>query len=355
MCIAIYKPRNTSIRTAHFKSCFKSNPHGAGFALALGDGKMQVEKGFFKIEDFLKAWDALDTHAVPALIHFRVATHGTINEDNCHPFPFTGGDGQEMAAIHNGVLGEFGRRSRDCKDDKSDTRMFTEKVLAKIADKDPDSFFKIPQIKEFIEVGIGRGNKVVVLRADGDFQIFNEKLGEWAQEDGGKVWYSNSSYKTWTGDQEGYFRGRRVGPSESGRVAASATGAGPFLLPRPTSVAAGADGVPPNSWGAGVLACNEGKPYVAAAPDLWKEGYRSTVEKLFDDPIWYEGYADAVVGLQARNLKSGTPYERRGATLYTSGYQWGEWELSECADDAARERLAEEVVAGYADPPKVSK
>ena len=351
MCVAIYKPANCSIRTAHFLESFRCNPHGAGFSLALGGGKMLTRKGFFKVEDFLAAWDEQETHATPALIHFRVATHGSQKEENCHPFAFVAKDGQEMSAIHNGVLGEFGRRSRASLDDKSDTRLFVEKVLAPVALQDADLFFHVPAAKTFLELGIGQWNKVAILRADGAVQILNESQGEWVQEDGGKVWYSNNSYKT-SKDQEGYFRGRRrLGPDDPGPVESGATGgvgqmgSGPQLL---LPAAGPANTIDPrlfqDCWVSGGMACREGVPYDPQLGASWREGFMDALQGLFDDPIFYEGYSDAVFEFPMRDLKQETGVQQSASKKYDAGFRWGQYELAQLPSAQARQELAEEVL-----------
>lgn len=103
MCIAIYKPAGKRIPLEYLEESFKYNPDGSGFAWA-EDGEVTIVRGMFTYEDFLKEWkdhDQLISHN--ALIHFRIATHGSIDKENCHPFPL-----KEGALIHNGVFSGLG-------------------------------------------------------------------------------------------------------------------------------------------------------------------------------------------------------------------------------------------------------
>lgn len=362
MCVAIVKPKGVAIRTAHFASCFKANPHGAGFAIARGGGKVEVSKGFFNVEDFFKAWDATDTRDFDALIHFRVATHGKISKDNCHPFHFKGKDGNEFAAIHNGVLSEFGRRSRSAiKDDKSDSRLFTEKVLTPIALHDPDALFENRPVKTFMEVGIGKWNKVCILDSTGRFNILNEGQGDWIQEDGGKVWYSNDSWKLYSGDQEGRFRGRTMGPNESGGVVGRVGEGKQLLLPKPGEAAGGGEviqlPIKANSYIAGKLAAQHAEPFDEGAGDYWREGYIDHIKQSFEDPMFYEGYSDAILDFPQRRLQDVTDKEQRAKRIYDLGYLWGRFEWISLPSDTAREELATEILESLGEnpPPKAPK
>ena len=71
------------------------------------------------LQAFEKALEHLkrktDLNALDLVVHFRLATHGTVNPGNCHPFPVTGNlkRMQEVdlavssALAHNGVLHKF--------------------------------------------------------------------------------------------------------------------------------------------------------------------------------------------------------------------------------------------------------
>ena len=180
MCLAIYKPAKTKPDRDAYKSGFYSNDHGAGFAAAV-DGGIVVGKGFFKFDKFWAAFEPYADHA--ALVHFRFATHGKRNEDNCHPFMVA----DNLAMIHNGVL------NIDTSDDdtRSDTWHYVEKVLRPLHGLTSE-FYRDPAVAYLGSCAI-KGSKFVFLRADGDFAIWNEDDGIW-EKDG--HWYSNSGYKT---------------------------------------------------------------------------------------------------------------------------------------------------------------
>jgi hypothetical protein len=114
------------------------------------------------------------------LIHFRIATHGTIDEYNCHPFQIN----KTQAFIHNGIIPNMPNDGK--LDLRSDTRIFKDNVLRKL----PQGWETNPAIKVLIESAIGM-SKLCVLNIDNTFQIYKEASGHWKDD----VWYSNKSYE----------------------------------------------------------------------------------------------------------------------------------------------------------------
>lgn len=179
MCLAIYKPATTKPDKEAYRNGFESNAHGAGFAAAV-NGALIIGKGFFKFESF---WEAFQPYAdCPALVHFRYATHGKRDEDNCHPFSVS----DNLAMIHNGVLPICTKANKD----KSDTWHYVESVLKPLHSLTPE-FYKMNAISFMGSCAIS-GSKFIFLRADGDCAIWNEDDGLWAKDG---HWYSNRSFE----------------------------------------------------------------------------------------------------------------------------------------------------------------
>lgn len=179
MCLAIYKPATTKPDKEAYRYGFESNDHGAGFA-AVVNGKLVVEKGFFK---FKKFWKAFEPYAdCAALVHFRFATHGKRDEANCHPFMVA----DDLTMIHNGVLPICTKSDKD----KSDTWHYVESVLKPLHELTPE-FYRHDAIA-FLGSAAISGSKFAFLRADGDFAIWNEDDGVWTQDG---HWYSNNSFE----------------------------------------------------------------------------------------------------------------------------------------------------------------
>lgn len=172
MCLAIYKPENISIPYDYLENGFNENPHGAGFAYY--NGTLNVKKGYFKFDDFMS--DYLKCEKYKSIIHFRWATSGKKDIDNCHPFTFS-----NYAVIHNGVLNH---RSTET---ESDTNCFTKDILSSVIKR----YGLTKKVKKILSKHIGESNKMVILSKYGDVHFLNKHCGHWLNN----VWYSNTSYK----------------------------------------------------------------------------------------------------------------------------------------------------------------
>lgn len=179
MCIAIVKTKKGKITDEQLQNCWNRNQDGAGFAYPK-NGEVVIEKGFFKFNDFLKRYRAVEKKVKNnMLIHFRISTAGLVDKNNCHPHRIN----NKLAMIHNGIL----HIDVPAKSKVSDTVLYCKNYLQKL----PKGFTKNDVIMEYIEENIGSGNKFCFLDGDGHYNILNEKAGEW--KDG--VWYSNCSYE----------------------------------------------------------------------------------------------------------------------------------------------------------------
>ena len=189
---------------------FDNNSHGAGFVFA-HKKRLHLRKGFFKFEDFLKAYKEMPDDA-PCLIHFRLATGGKLNEANCHPFSVS----NNLAFAHNGVF-------FNVKDDDnfSDTYYFNQSIIQPIFAKNPHAIYT-EGARALIEEFIGRGNKVAFINNYGRIVIMNEKMGDYE----GETWFSNGSYKY----------GRKCNFHKSGKTVKvySQTNHGASLVSHPT-------------------------------------------------------------------------------------------------------------------------
>lgn len=186
MCLAIYKPAGLDIPEKNLKSGFDANNDGCGIAWAQ-DGQIHVEKGLMTWDAFYGIYQGVSEY--PCLIHFRKATHGKKNDENCHPFIFNNG---KHALIHNGVI-----PIKCTESDYSDTWHFVNKVLDPLIKQGVS--VSDQSLSWFVRVSIGT-DKIVVMDGNGAVVIFNEDKGNWEDTDGpegksGKVWYSNYSFR----------------------------------------------------------------------------------------------------------------------------------------------------------------
>lgn len=178
MCLAIYKPATTSPDWTAYSNGHSMNSDSWGFA-AVVDGSIVTRCGVGKFDEFREAFGPYSDKQ--AIIHFRWATHGKKDEANCHPFMVS----DDLAMIHNGVIGI----QCNVNADMSDTWHFNELILKPMHSRDPEFYNRTDVI--FSQELAHSGSKFVFLRADGDYQIWNDDDGEW-ETDG--HWYSNDSY-----------------------------------------------------------------------------------------------------------------------------------------------------------------
>jgi hypothetical protein len=178
VCIIIYKPAEITLFPETIKNAFLNNPDGGGFSY-LEDGKLTISKGFWTSDAFLEAYTPHEKKQ--AVLHFRIKTHGSYAETNCHPFYVS----PNLIFAHNGVLYKMPNHI-----EKSDTVLFNELVLQNIVRIYGKRILFDPSFKSLLE-GYASGSKFVFMDHIGKVSIINEKDGEWNS----KCWFSNHSYQ----------------------------------------------------------------------------------------------------------------------------------------------------------------
>lgn len=194
MCVAIVKEKNIQLPSKDIlQICFKNNPDGAGFVVNK-NGYNYISKGYFTFEGFYKAFKQASINKEDdVLIHFRVATHGKVNIQNCHPFPiqnsFTNMTKPFLKTIsdvmvHNGKL-----------DININNKIYSDSMHFALA---INNFLKNKQkvSDQFIQYIIKptetnkKGNRIAIMSKDGVIKKYG--VG-WIQKDG--IFYSNDSFK----------------------------------------------------------------------------------------------------------------------------------------------------------------
>lgn len=93
MCVIIYKPAGVKMPPRDtLVAAFRANPHGCGFSAPSCSFKG------LSFATFMNKIRAVKD-SEPCIIHFRLATHGSIKPTNCHPFKRGG-----VTFAHNGIL-----------------------------------------------------------------------------------------------------------------------------------------------------------------------------------------------------------------------------------------------------------
>tara|TARA_R100001594_G_C4043241_1_gene263644 strand:+ start:1596 stop:2417 length:822 start_codon:yes stop_codon:yes gene_type:complete len=202
MCVIAVTNKGKRVTKKQLQNMCESNPDGFGLAY-ISNNTVKVYKTLNE-EKFIKKAMAIQSKYYKQsniLIHCRIATHGPVNMDNCHPFRAS----RSLVFAHNGIL--------DCvvDDNKvSDTRMFKNTWLRYLSNEwldDPRQFLQMEEM-------IGASNKMAFLTTSDavnkNVYILNQDEGEIHNG----VWYSNSSYK-----ERKFILNRSYVPSYIGNVA----------------------------------------------------------------------------------------------------------------------------------------
>lgn len=206
MCIIVAKPLGSKLPTIEtFNNCAESNRDGIGFAYNLPGENPIILKGIKNVKKLFNCFKALkinENHNL--LVHFRLATHGKVDQGNCHPFPLTN-DYEEMrmlhcectcAIAHNGIFSDIPRHEKF-----SDTAKFIGGILAT-----PGVIENLNTngIKELLRGYCGFNNRLAFLKPEGITLV-----GNYEEEDG--VSYSNRQFKRWGHSNRDYFANDGLG------------------------------------------------------------------------------------------------------------------------------------------------
>jgi predicted glutamine amidotransferase len=186
MCLLCFIPPNKTPKEEHLLNACKNNPDGFGFAFLTNKGFI-VERSMTYPELIAKFYRIRKKNPdAPALFHARLATHGTKNLDNCHPFYVAGKN--DILLAHNGILPV----TIAAGDTRSDTKVFAEDYMKHLGIKQLDDPIGLDIIENYCA-----GSKIVVLNRNKALQyswyIINEYAGTTDKDD--KCWYSNSGYQ----------------------------------------------------------------------------------------------------------------------------------------------------------------
>jgi predicted glutamine amidotransferase len=185
MCIIIVNKYGTLDKET-MQRCATANPDGAGIMYSDGNNLIILKslKGAEIIDKYYELRNE-QHHKGNICLHFRIATDGLINIDNCHPYTVS----KKVALMHNGILSHFsGWKGKD-----SDTALFIKHTLKGAFS---DRQLMSEQMSYLLELSIGFGNKFALMNNSGEVVIINSSKGEWNKDK--TTWYSNSTYKAYT-------------------------------------------------------------------------------------------------------------------------------------------------------------
>ncbi|MEM0333019.1 MAG: class II glutamine amidotransferase [Candidatus Aenigmatarchaeota archaeon] len=142
-----------------YLSAWKHNPHGSGI-IVYDDKKVLKIQRAMKFKDFNNQLNTIKKEYpkdISIVIHMRLATHGSIKEENTHPFSFD----EKFYIIHNGVFGYY--KNKNAALDKPDSYWKAENFYEKYIKKGLDlSNFSDNFLIRFFECETGN-NRVVLL------------------------------------------------------------------------------------------------------------------------------------------------------------------------------------------------
>lgn len=153
-----------------------------------GKTEVYIKKDFKDVNDLIMWLKENITKDDVCVIHFRLATHGLVDEGNRHPFPITKNTELlrktnlvcQMAVAHNGVLSQYAEHKKF-----SDTQKF---VLDILSEETIKNNLENEKIRKLIDNFLG-GDKLVILTHTGLVYLF----GNWVKE--GAILYSNKTYE----------------------------------------------------------------------------------------------------------------------------------------------------------------
>ena len=184
MCVIIANKTDKPVDVKYLKEGARANPDGMGLAFAK-DGRVWLCKSLNNFEAYFEKYNLPN-----AVWHFRIATHGSVKKNNCHPFVVLSkedGDPIDLVMFHNGVLSFTDTMRNGKKDDRTDSEILASEYIAPLLKNEPNLLKKA-----FFQSMLGElcgSSKLTFLDSDGNITIINKDKGVVRDN----IWFSNSS------------------------------------------------------------------------------------------------------------------------------------------------------------------
>ncbi len=204
MCLIVHAPANVPVPMELIEDTYHSNSDGFGL-MWYAEGRVQT----FKAAD-IKPQEILEVVSrvqhCERILHFRMATHGAIDDTNTHPFKVVDG----MFMMHNGILPfPAGRRTR-----MSDTAIFNATVVRPLVEAGGFDALDNAGVMELLDKVLGNSNRLAFMDDTGKVRIFGRELGvEWRD-----LWCSNTYAWTLHSPQPAHWGMLNYGSSKSPRT-----------------------------------------------------------------------------------------------------------------------------------------
>ena len=192
MCVIAIKKQGVKMPDEQtLKTMWTNNPHGAGIMYARG-GRVHIDKGYMDWTAFYERIKTLgDVTDESVVIHFRIATHGSVCPGNTHPFPVTANVVNlsklrgtcRVGVAHNGII-----RCVTPRKGISDTMEYVATKLAPLAQEQPSWY---TDTETLAKIGHEIQSKLAILDGNGVISYY----GDFIEDEATGMLYSNDSYK----------------------------------------------------------------------------------------------------------------------------------------------------------------
>lgn len=175
MCVIVHQPTGQHLDKDTASRLWGTNPDGGGFAFVDDNATLQVVKTM----QFGQFWREFETarsshRGRDFLLHMRIATHGSVDINNVHPFQVD----EHTVMAHNGIIhGVADKLSK--KDARSDTLYFVEEVLPRL----PETWLDDEYLSDMVTEWIG-WSKLMFLTTNPKLNRQVYRLGDWKEWNG---------------------------------------------------------------------------------------------------------------------------------------------------------------------------
>ncbi len=194
MCVISVSLKGKKFSEADLKKMWDSNPHGAGVAVLLPNGKVRVRKGFMHFDELMEFYDSEICEGMIHALHFRFRSTGEILPQLTHPFRVDSVDEQKLkyqaraVLFHNGTV--------------SDWKSLFLSVLATFKRKDREKILALKSISDTYVASllVFRFGTQIIKHLDlgGKWLVFAPKpvfFGSWDEDRKNGFKFSNLSWK----------------------------------------------------------------------------------------------------------------------------------------------------------------
>lgn len=170
MCIIIEKKAGFTISSEWHKAFWSRNPDGMG-AVYWPDGIGRPPKVKRSLSSE-RAWQHLQAIGdKPAIVHYRMATHGDVTKVMTHPFTIAEG----IYFIHNGIMDAPLHSDASYSDTAAFAELVLQPLIASIPQKSQGAFLRSFAFRYLLEQHLGNGNRAVICDKYG-WVVFNQQL-----------------------------------------------------------------------------------------------------------------------------------------------------------------------------------